>query len=339
MTGPPAVTDLIDVHSHFLTPEYVAAATDAGHDLPEGMPGWAAWSAAEHLALMDRAGIRTSVLSISAPGTHFGDDAAARRLTRHVNEFGAELVRTRPDRFAQFASLPFPDVGGSLAELTHALDVLGSQGIALLSNARGVYLGDERYEEVYAELDRRRATVFVHPVSPPNWRSCALGRPAPMLEFIFDSARAAADLVLRGVLTRYPNINWIFSHSGGALPVLVERIQLFRDVVPGVAGDRAGDWAGDWGGAEPSVAAQLGGLWYDTAGTPFPSAVPALVRAFGDQRVLYGSDYCWTPAPAVLAQVASLDAAPPSDGTTWRDRTTRNAECLLPRLCAAPVLG
>lgn len=311
--------DLIDVHSHFLTEEYVTAATNAGYVRPEGMPRWATWTAADHLALMDQAGMRTAILSISAPGTHFGDDAAARRLTRHVNEFANALVRRHPGRFAHFASLPLPDVGGALAELTHALDVLGSDGIALLTNAQGVYLGDERYEELYAELDRRGGTVFVHPVSPPNWQPVALNRPRPMLEYIFDSARAASNLVLNEVLTHYSNINWIFSHSGGALSVLTERIQLFRDMLMG-------------SDAGPAVSAQLGELWYDIAGTPFPTAVPTLVGAFGDQRLLYGSDYCWTPAPGVMAQVASIDAAPPPEGADWRTLTTRNAERLFPRL-------
>ncbi len=313
------MNDLIDVHSHFLTEQYVAAATSAGYEQPEGMPRWADWSVSGHLALMDRVGVRTSVLSISAPGTHFGDDTAARHLTRHVNGFAIDLVHRYPGRFAHFASLPLPDVSGSLTELAHALDVLGSDGISLLTNARGTYLGDERYQEVYAELDRRGATVFVHPVAPPNWQAVSPDRPRPMLEYIFDSARAASNLVLGGILTRYPNINWIFTHSGGALPVLAERIQLFADLLSG-------------GPTAPTVTEQLGELWYDIAGTPFPHAAPALVRAFGDQRVLYGSDYCWTPVPGVLSQVASLDAAPQPGDTTWRALTTCNAERLLPRL-------
>jgi predicted TIM-barrel fold metal-dependent hydrolase len=80
------------------------------------------------------------------------------------------------------------------------------------------------------------------------------------------------------------------------------------------------------------VAAQLAGFFYDIAGTPFPHAVPALVRAVGDRRVLYGSDYCWTPFAGALAQVASVDEAEQPPGDTWRALTTRNAERLLPRL-------
>jgi predicted TIM-barrel fold metal-dependent hydrolase len=313
------MTDLIDVHAHFLTEDYVAAATDAGHRRPDGMPGWARWSVEEHLRLMDEGGVRTSVLSVSSPGVHFGDDAAARNLARHVNEFAYKVVAAHPGRFAHFAALPFPDVAGSLAELTHALDVLGSAGVAVLTNAQGVYVGDDRYAEVYAELDRRHATVFVHPTSPPNFPAVALDRPRPMLEFVFESTRAASDLVLSGVLTRYPNIDWVFTHSGGALPVLAERIQLFGDVFLGDA-------------PETPVADQLARLWYDLAGTPFPHAAPALTRAFGTDRLLYGSDYCWTPAPAVTSHVHALDTATQPHDTTWRALTTTNAKRLLGNL-------
>lgn len=312
------VPELIDVHAHFLTEDYLAAATLAGHERPEGMPRWAAWTVSDHLALMDRVGISVSVLSLSAPGTHFGDAAQARRLSRHVNEFGSAVVGGHPDRFAHLASLPLPDVPGALRELAFALDELGSSGVAVLSNARGVYLGDKRFDELHAELDRRRTTVFVHPVSPPNWEQVAPDTPRPMLEYLFDSARAASSLLFNGVLTRYPNINWIFSHSGGVLPVLVERLQLFRDVFLGSA-------------TGPTVAEQLGALWYDIAGTPFPNAVPALTRVFGTDKILYGSDYCWTPPPAVQAQISSVDAASP----TWRTLTTTNARRLFPGLGTA----
>jgi hypothetical protein len=116
-----------------------------------------------------------------------------------------------------------------------------------------------------------------------------------MMEFIFDTARTVSDLLFRGVFTRHAGIEWIFTHGG--------------------------------------VQAQLRRLWFDMAGTPFPNQVPALVKAFGSDRVLYGSDYCWTPAAGVTAQVASVDAASDggSGGTDWRALTSANAARLLPR--------
>jgi predicted TIM-barrel fold metal-dependent hydrolase len=322
MTGP--AERIIDVHAHFVTDHYITAAKAAGHQLPDGMP-WASWDPGSHLDLMDRTGVGTSVLSVSSPGTHFGDDKAARTLSRRVNEFAADLVGKHPERFGHFASLPLPDIEGSLVELAHALDVLGSDGVTLETNTHGIYLGDPRYETVWAELDRRHATVFVHPTSPPCWEAISLGRPRPMLEFIFDSTRAVSDLVFAGVPTRYPNIEWILTHGGGALPLLADRIELFRTGLPH-------DSSSDGGNAAEPLETLMQRAWFDMAGTPFPHQVPAVVRAFGRERLLYGSDYCWTPADAVVAQIASVDAADQPARDTWRALTTRNATRLLPRI-------
>lgn len=310
-------TGLIDVHAHFVTDSYVAAARSAGIDHPDGMPGWPAWSVEEHLDLMERSGIVKSYLSISSPGVHFGDDVAARALAREVNDFGAQVRNERPQRFGHFASLPLPDVEGSLAEAARALDVLGADGVTVETNHHGHYLGAPRFEPLWEDLDRRGALVFVHPTSPPHADELSLGRPRPMLEFLFDTARTASDLLLRGVLTRYPRIRWVLTHGGGALPLLADRMDMFSAVVGGGAKDA------------PTAVEQLGRLWYDMAGTPFPRQVPALDAAFGTDRLLYGSDYCWTPAAAACAQVTSVDSAvQPSATDTWRDLTTRNARQL-----------
>jgi Amidohydrolase len=168
---------------------------------------------------------------------------------------GAALVAAHPDRFGLFASLPVPDVSGAQAELRHALDDLGAEGVTLESHAHGVYLGDPRY--------------------------------APLLEFMFDTARTVSDLLLSGAFARYPRIRWVVPHGGGVLPLLADRLDLFRR---GFLGD----------GGDPRDAGEiLAGLWFDTAGTPFPHQVPILTGLVGDGQVVYGSDSCWTPEPAV----------------------------------------
>lgn len=317
---------LVDVHAHFLTPRYLQEAKAAGHLRPDGMGAWPTWEADRHLELMDQWGIATSLLSISSPGTHFGDDKAARALSRHVNETGAELERANPDRFGHFASLPLPDVDAALEELAYAMDQLGSDGVTLETNAHGIYLGDARLTPLLAELDRRRTPVFVHPTSPPNFETVSLGRPRPMLEFIFDTTRTVSDLVFNGRLTQYPNIPWIFTHGAGALPLLSDRMELFRSVF---ASSAPADH-----GSEPigPIPEQISRLWFDIAGTPFPRQVPALTAAFGTQRLLYGSDYCFTPAPGATAQITSIDTATQPENDTWRALTSRNARRLFPRL-------
>jgi len=311
---------LIDVHAHLLPDFYVQQATAAGHAHPDGMGGWPKWSVQTHLDLMDRNGIDTAMLSMSSPGVHFGDDKAARLLARRVNEYTAELTRDHPGRFGNFVSLPLPDVDGSLEEMAFAFDELDADGVALLTHTHGVYLGDQRLDPVFAELDRRRAVVFLHPTSPVCWEQSALGRPRPMVEYIFDTARTVTDLVMAGVLTRHPNMQVIVPHGGGAVPVLADRINEFmRLFLPSEE--------------SPSLDAvqQLQGLYYDMAGTAFPRQVPALLELVGPDRVLFGSDYCWTPPPLADAHIAAIDAAEsPVEGSTWRSLTTANAKRLFP---------
>jgi predicted TIM-barrel fold metal-dependent hydrolase len=305
---------LIDVHAHFLLPEYVTAAERAGHLRPDGMPAWPVWNADRHLQLMDRTGIAKSILSVSSPGVHFGDDFRAQVLARRMNEAAAELGKDHPGRFGFFASLPLPDVSGALVELEHAYDVLGADGVILNSNAGGQYPGDPSWEQLWRALNERAAVVFLHPTSPPQWRQVSLDRPRPMIEFLFDSARAVTDLVLTGILTRYPRIRFVVTHAGGVIPLLGDRLDLYRDTFNPTSG-------------LPSVTDQLKHLWYDVAGTPVPNQLPALQAVAGTDHLLYGSDHCFTPSEAVAGQIAALDEAGVAKG--WRPRTTANAVRLL----------
>ncbi|GGW09357.1 amidohydrolase [Streptomyces capoamus] len=311
---------MIDVHAHLLPGFYVEQATAAGHVHPDGMGSWPAWSVEAHLELMDRNGIATAMLSMSSPGVHFGDDMAARLLARQVNEYAAELTRDHPGRFGVFASLPLPDVDGALEEIRFAFDELAADGVALLTHTQGVYLGDRRLEPVFDELDRRQAVVFLHPTSPVCWEQSALGRPRPMIEYIFDTARTVTDLLMAGVLTRHPNLRVIVPHCGGALPVLADRIGEFMRLFLPTQKPPV-----------PDGVQQLRGLYYDIAGTAFPRQVLALLQLVDPDRVLFGSDYCWTPPPLADAHIAAIDAAEsPVQGTTWRSLTTANAERLFP---------
>lgn len=314
--------NLIDVHSHFVTDSYIRQATAAGHEHPDGMDRWPTWSVQEHLELMDRHGIAAAMLSMSSPGVHFGDDHDARRLAREVNEDAARIVVEHPDRFGFFASLPLPDVDGALDEMAYAIDSLGADGVVLMTNTHGTYLGDTSLQPVYAELDRRRAVVFLHPTSPAGYQQSALGRPRPMVEYIFDTARTVTDLLMSGVLERYPDLTVVVPHCGGALPVLADRIGEFMRQFLGTQGKPATD-----------AVEQLRRLHYDIAGPGFPRQVPALLTLADPDRLLFGSDYCWTPPPVAAAHITAVDAAPsPVVGDTWRSLTTANARRLFPRL-------
>jgi 6-methylsalicylate decarboxylase len=269
----------IDLHTHHFPPEY-RRLLEAKGIAPGGVP-IPAWSPDAHRAFMRRYGIAASVVSISDPGVHFGDPAETVEVARMVNEAGAALVKADPTRFAALAALPLPDVDAALAELRHALDVLKLDGVALLSHVEGRYLGDPALAPLYAELDRRRAVVFVHP-SPPVQRPPMIYPPF-LFEYPFDTTRAAINLMYTGTLERYPHIRWQLAHGGGALPYLGWRASLaaaISDLLAKAVPD--------------GPPAYYRRLIYDTALAATRAQLPGLLETAGAGQVVFGSDWPFT---------------------------------------------
>lgn len=220
----------IDVHQHFLPEVYGQALAKAGLRTVDGGMPVPAWSAEAAIAMMDRQQIETAMISLSSPSTHFLAPGQRAGLARQVNEAGAALVAAHPGRFGYFATLPMPDVAASLAEMTHAFEVLGGDGVILESNIDGTYLGAPDFAPIFAELNRRGATLFLHPTSPACFEAVGLGRPAPLLEFPLDTTRTLVDLLYARTLQTHPDIQVIVPHGGAALPALVARIAAFANL-------------------------------------------------------------------------------------------------------------
>ncbi len=263
-----------------------------GHAEPDGFPILPEWSAAAHLAAMDRLGIARSLLSVSSPGVHLDDDVAATvARCRTVNLEGQRAVAAHPDRFGLLASLPLPDVEAAVAEVAVAADHLGADGFVLLTNVAGRYPADDAFEPVWQALADRRALVLLHPTSPPCWQHTALGRPRPMMEFLFDTTRAVVDLILAGVLHRHPGVRLVVPHAGAVLPIVAERVASFaRFLAP-----------------DADVAATVGRLHYDLAGNVTPETLAALRAIAPVSNLHYGSDYPFTPEPVAAAALERLD--------------------------------
>jgi 6-methylsalicylate decarboxylase len=225
-------------------------------------------------------------------------------------------VRQYRPRFGQFATLPLPDVDGSLTELAYCFDQLGVEGVVLLSNHAGIPLGDKRFHAVLAELDRRAAIVLLHPTVCAGHDELSSGRSQAMMEFLFETARTVTDFILSGAADRFSRIRLIVPHLGGVLPSLAKRIELFR-TIDGEPADRT------------TVAETLGRFYYDLTGTPTKSQIAGLTRMAKPDRLLYGSDYAWTRREDVLRLLTALDVAFDGCNAGWRSRTTHNANALL----------
>jgi predicted TIM-barrel fold metal-dependent hydrolase len=267
------MSDRIDVHNHLIPPAYRARLDQLG--LTAGGLPTPEWSESLALAAMDRHQIATAIVSVSTPGVHFGDDTAARHLAREVNEFAGELAGRHPGRFGFFATLTLPDVEGSIAEAAYALDELGADGVILLANVEGTYLGDPAFEPLFTELDRRRTTIFVHPSRLPG--PPASGIPPYIADFLLDTTRTAVSLVRNGTLRTHPNLNFILSHGGGFIPFAAYRLAMTSTF----DADRTVDDFLD----------DFRRFHVDIAQASSPTSLPAVLDFFGPDHVLFGSDW------------------------------------------------
>ncbi|WP_374980806.1 amidohydrolase family protein [Pseudomonas solani] len=289
----------IDVHHHFMPPAHAQALQRRGLGVFAGQP-LAPGSAEDSLALMDGQGVQTALLSLNAPGVYFGDVAAAATLARRCNEQAAELASRYPGRFGSLAALPLPATDAACREAVHALDTLQADGVMLLASVDGQFLGDPRFDELMAELDRRHARVLVHPNLHASSTGLGLEAPSYLLEFACDVSRAAVNLILSGTLERYPRINWILANGGGFLPYVAWRVSL-ANALPEFAES-----------APQGVLNYLRRFYFDTALTAANPPMAVLRELVEPSHILFGSDYPQATAELVATQVRQL-----ADSELW----------------------
>lgn len=271
----------IDVHAHLWTDEYLNLVESLGQDA-SAQRGLGAGGSPQELearfSLMDSAGVDRQVLSVSPLVPHVANESQAVHAARLANDLYAEIVGRYPGRFLAFAALPLPHMDAALSELARGLDDLRMVGATVTTDVLGVSLADPSLAPLWEELDRRGTVLYVHPTG------AAAGAPLIaehnmrwMVGAPVEDTISVTQLLLAGIPSRYPNVKIIISHLGGALPMLMQRI------------DNQYGWESPDTPEKPSAAARR--LWYDTVGHGHVPAVWAAAETLGADRLVLGTDF------------------------------------------------
>lgn len=304
----------IDVHHHWHPP--VIRSAFEGVAIGSSWPG-GEWNVATALSLMDRFDLRIAMLSVRNPRARVTVEQC-----RQINESAAQMVADHPTRFGAMAYLPQYDPDAATAEVTYALDTLALDGVGLSPSIDNQYLGEPFYEDLLAELDRRRAVVLLHPTNPPYLDDIGLSIRSSVYEYVFETTRAIANLIMSGSIERYPNIRWITAHAGGAAPYIAARLADQGPRFDPAIRERA----------PQGVIAYMKTLYYGTAQATSRYSLSALLELVDASHVVFGTDLPISP-PSLIEE--SDDVLGAFEGLSDADRTriqSGNALTLFPRL-------
>ena len=307
----------IDFHVHLIPQFYQDAAYEAGAGPAIGR--YPDWSPERALDLMDKSDIEVAMMSLAQPGVQFGDPKKGVALARRCNDYTAELNARWPRRFGGFATLPMWDMNEAVAEIAHSFDQLKLHGVCLFASYREKFLGDTLFDPVLDALNDRDAVVFVHPAFHPSSRKLELPWPGFMMEYVFDTTRAAVNLVFSGAIERFPRIRFVLAHAGGLMPYFAWRLSVspmidarLEQISPAQVYER------------------LRRFWYDNALAPTAETLECLKVVAPPGQIVFGSDWPFANARVIAEAVKTYEsvAMPPAQ----RDAIDRgNALSLFPQ--------
>ncbi len=311
----------IDFQAHYLPKAYYDFLEEEGLYCPDGFPT-PDWDEDWQQEAMSELGISYALLSISSPSIYTGDKFRSRELARKINEQGAEIVSRAPGNLGFLATLPLPHVHSSIFEARYCLDDLHADGVGLMTNYGGVYLGDHRLDELMEELDGRGALAVMHPTQPavmqPNVNEEI---PVPAFEYFVETTRTFINMVQNDTFTRYPNIKWVIPHGGAFLSVLADRFESFALMLRFADPDRRAD-----------IMEDMAHVYYDMAGFSEQKQLEMLLRNVDESHLLYGSDTPYTDITACVGQAEALENTEKISNRQKQLLFTDNALALLPKL-------
>jgi predicted TIM-barrel fold metal-dependent hydrolase len=308
----------IDFHFHLIPKFYRDAVYEAGTGPQIGR--YPDWSPEQALDVMDAHAIEVALTSLAQPGVQFGDPGQARTLARRCNDCAAELNARWPKRFGAFAVVPMWELRDAIEEVAYALDQLKLQGVCLFASYGEKFLGDPHFDPLMAELDRRDAVVFVHPALHPSSRKLDLPWPGFMMEYLFDTTRAAVNLVFGGTTEKFARIRFVLAHAGGLMPYFAWRLSVSPMIdarLPQIPPDE--------------IFARLGHFWFDTALSPAPQTTACLAAVARPERIVFGTDWPFANAKVIAEASKLYEAAAPLAGVQRAAIDRANALALFPQ--------
>lgn len=311
----------IDFQAHYLPSAYYEFLESEELFMPDGFPT-PDWDEDFQKEVMEYLGIEFTFLTISSPSLYTKDKKKTCEFTRKVNEEGARIISRNPEHLGMIATMPLPYVEESIEEAIYAIHTLKADGIGLMTNYGGIYVGDKRLDPLMEVLNKEKALVILHPTEPPlNIPGVCEGMSVPAMEYFFETTRTFSNMVIHDLFERYPDIKWVLPHAGAFISILADRFESFALMLrfsnPNLGAD---------------IMKSMKHVYYDVAGFSEPKQIEMLLRNVDESHLLYGSDTPYTPIEACIGQAEALENTEKLTVSQKNKMFTENALELVPRL-------
>jgi aminocarboxymuconate-semialdehyde decarboxylase len=309
----------VDIHCHVVTPEAERVAQPAFRPDYEPMLRHANEATREvnrkqqetirdkltsvetRLADMDKLGIDVQAISPAPPQYYYwAPPELGRETSRLVNNRIAEIVAQHPDRFVGMGTVPLQAPELAVAELERLVKELGLRGVEICTNVAGAELSEPRFRPFFAKAEELGILIFMHPNGFTEGRRLADHYFINLIGNPLDSTVAVSHLIFGGVLDAYPRLKICVAHGGGFLPAYSGR----SDHGHGARSDSRS-------AIKKKPTSYLKKLYFDSIVFTHHQ-LDYLVRAWGSDHVLLGSDYPFDmaePNPVRFVSTAPLGAA------------------------------
>ncbi|MFT3865145.1 MAG: amidohydrolase family protein [Solirubrobacterales bacterium] len=253
-------------------------------------------------------GVGGSVVSPNTPGQVDGVEAArARGVCEELNEAIAAAQREHPDKLIGLAMLPMQDPDAAIAVLDRGIGELDLRGVCLLSNIAGAPVVSAETEPVFARVEELGVPLFLHPShNSIAYKALTLREVEIGLAWMFDTAAAAEAMIFSGLLDRLPGLTVVHPHLGGVLPYVVGRAEEMLNF--------------NKSAIELPIRDYLKRNFYVDCVGSTPQALPVALDIYGEDRVLFASDYPWMPRKMALDFVADNLTEELADKVLHRNR-------------------
>ena len=238
---------------------------------------------------MDETGIDKAVLALTSPGAQpLRDLAEAKNIARHANDFLAEQVAARPDRYVGLTTVAPQDPQWSALEIARGV-ALGFKGVQINSHTQGEYLDEPKFDPIFRALADTGQPLYIHPATPPD---SMIG---PMLEAGLDGAifgfgvetgMHLLRLITTGIFDRYPDLQIMVGHAGEALPYWAYRLDYMHQ-----AGVRSKRYARLQPLKKTILEYLRSNVLITTSGMAWAPAILFAQQVLGEDRVMYAMDY------------------------------------------------